>query len=100
MKVTIQAIHFKAADRLKDYIQEKSGKLDHFFDRITSGEVTLKLHREQKGEDKFVEMKINVPGNTLVASENGATFEAATDLVTDKLISQLKKYKGKLKEHI
>ena len=51
MKVTIQAIHFKAADRLKDYIQEKSGKLDHFFDRITSGEVTLKLRREQKGED-------------------------------------------------
>ena len=100
MKVTIQAIHFKAADRLKAYIQEKVDKLPQFFDRIISAEVTLKVQNEHKGENKYMEITVQVPGQTLVASENAATFEAATDIVTDKMKAQLRKYKGKLKTHV
>ncbi len=99
MRITIQSIHFTAADKLKNYIQRKCDKLDQYFDRVVDGEVFLKVRNEIKGENKFVEIKLNVPGDTLLASEKGPTFESATDLCVDKLKSQLVKYKEKLNAH-
>lgn len=96
MNLTIQSIHFDAADHLKGYIHRKASKLDTYFDRITDGDVTLKVQNEVKGANKYVEMKLRVPGETLVASEQGSRFEEATDLVVDKLKIQLSKYKSKL----
>lgn len=96
MKLTIQSIHFDAADHLKGYIQRKANKLDTYFDRITDADVTLKVQNEVKGANKYVELKLRVPGETLVASEKGSRFEEATDLVVDKLKIQLTKYKSKL----
>ncbi|MEL7339962.1 MAG: HPF/RaiA family ribosome-associated protein, partial [Bacteroidota bacterium] len=55
MKVTIQSIHFTAAERLKNYVQKKCDKFDQFFDRIIEGKVSLKLQKEAKGADKLVE---------------------------------------------
>ena len=95
MKLTIQSIHFDAADRLKDYVQQKLDKLDQYFDRITDGDVYLKLQNEVKGANKLVEVGLRVPGERLIASEQGSTFEEATDLVADKLKAQLIKYKDK-----
>jgi len=97
MKLNMQSIHFTASSRLKDYIQKKCDKLDHFFDRIIEGEVYLKLQKELKDADKQVEIKLYVPGSTLIAKENAKTFEAATDLVIDKLKGQLVRYKEKLR---
>lgn len=97
MKLNIQSIHFTAASRLTDHIQKKCDKLDVFFDRIIEGEVFLKLKNEEKGANKLVEIKLHVPGDTLVAKENAKTFEAATDLVVGKLKSQLVKYKEKMR---
>ncbi|RMG69230.1 MAG: ribosome-associated translation inhibitor RaiA [Bacteroidetes bacterium] len=97
MKVTIQSIHFTAADRLKSYIQKKCDKLDQFFDRIIEGTVVLKVQQEVKNANKHVEIKLMVPGDLLIAKEEAKTFEAAVDLATDKLKLQLKKYKEKIR---
>lgn len=97
MKITIQAIHFTASDRLKAHIQQKINKLDHFFDRIVEGEVTLKVQHEHKGTNKFAEVQVHVPGQVLVASYHAPSFEAAIDGVTAKLRQQLKTYKGKMR---
>ena len=98
MKITIQSIHFDASQRLQDYIQKKCDKLDHFYDRITEGSVILKVTNE-KPNNKFVEIKLNVPGDTLFSKETAKTFEAATDLATDKLKEQLRRFKGKARAH-
>ncbi|MEM9987313.1 MAG: ribosome-associated translation inhibitor RaiA [Bacteroidota bacterium] len=98
MKLQIQSIHFTAADHLKQFTQEKMAKLDHFFDRITDGEVFFKLQNEVKGANKFAEIKVHVPGEILIASEKGKSFEEALDLALEKVKSQLRKYKGKLQE--
>jgi putative sigma-54 modulation protein len=98
MKLQIQSIHFDAADHLKDYTREKMEKLDTFFDRITEGEVFLKLQNEVKGANKFAEVKLHVPGEILVASEQGQSFEEAVDLAVGKVKMQLLKYKGKMQE--
>jgi putative sigma-54 modulation protein len=95
MKITVQSLHFTAADPLKMYIQKKCDKLDQFYDRILDAQITLKLQNEVKGANKLVEVLLNVPGENLLASEQGATFEEAVDLCMDKLKIQLKKHKEK-----
>lgn len=97
MKLTIQSLHFDAAEHLKEYVQRKADKLDTYFDRITDGEVYLKLQQEVKAANKLVEIRLRVPGDTIVASEQGTSFEEATDLVIDKLRVQVMKFKEKHK---
>ena len=97
MNLTIQSIHFDADQKLKDYIQKKCDKLDQFFDRITDAEVFLKVVKPGVKDNKTVEIKLNVPGDILMATENADTFEAATDLATCKMKAQLLRYKDKLR---
>jgi putative sigma-54 modulation protein len=95
MKIVIQSLHFKAAEHLKDYIQQKCDRLDRYFDRIVDGEVSLRVLAEEPEKNKQVEIRINVPGQVLMISVQGQTFEEATDIATDKLKVQLTRYKEK-----
>ncbi|MBK7649983.1 MAG: HPF/RaiA family ribosome-associated protein [Flammeovirgaceae bacterium] len=49
-------------------------------------------------ENKTVEIKLNVPGQNLFAKEQAKSFEAATDMATEALRAQLKKFKVKEQE--
>jgi putative sigma-54 modulation protein len=97
MRLQIQAIHFDADSKLLDFIQQKMDKLDTFYDRITSGEVFLRLVKgdNNKVHTKLLEVKLYVPGGTVFVKEEGTTFEEATDLAVDTLKIQIKKYKDK-----
>ncbi|MFK7970366.1 MAG: ribosome-associated translation inhibitor RaiA [Bacteroidia bacterium] len=99
MQLTIQSINFDADEKLQGYVTKKTEKLSRFFDRITGGQVYLKISKPQSHNNKIVEIKLNVPGTTLIASEQADTFEAATDIVTDKLQVQLTRHKEKVKSH-
>ena len=96
MKITINSVHFSAADRLRDYIEKRMNKLDRFFDRVVDARVNLKLQQEVKGANKSVEIALHVPGNTLIAQVQSSTFEHATNQAIEKIKSQLKKHKEKL----
>jgi len=98
MKITINSVHFSAAERLRTYIEQRMNKLDRFFDRVVDANVKLKLQQEVKGANKFVEISVNVPGNTLFAQVEGSTFEHATNLAIDKIKAQLVRYKEKARE--
>ena len=91
----MSSLKFDADVKLLSFIQKKADKLDLFFDRIIDGEVLLRLDRNESKENKLLEMKINVPGNTLFAKEKGKSFEAAADKAIESLRRQLRKYKGK-----
>ena len=97
MRLQMQAIHFDADPKLLTFIQQKLDKLDTFYDRITSGEVFLKLDRNEntKLHTKLLEVKLYVPGGTMFVREQGTTFEEATDLAIDTLKMQVKKFKNK-----
>lgn len=101
MKLQMHSIHFDADRRLLDAIQQKLNKLDQFYDRITGGEVFLKVVKgaSSKIHDKVIEIKINLPGTTLFVKELGQTFEEALDLALEALKVQLKKFKDKLNDH-
>ncbi|MCE7071855.1 MULTISPECIES: ribosome hibernation-promoting factor, HPF/YfiA family [Dyadobacter] len=97
MRLQMQAIHFDADPKLLSFIQQKLDKLDTFYDRITSGEVFLKLDKSDnaKLQTKLLEVKLYVPGGTMFVREQGTTFEEATDLAIDTLKMQVKKFKDK-----
>ena len=92
----MHSLHFTADQKLLDFIQKKADKLETFFDRILDGEVFLKLDKgDHSKENKMVEIKLNIPGNTLFAKERAASFEAAADSAIEALRRQLKKHKEK-----
>ncbi len=96
MKLQVHSIHFNADDKLIDFIQKKIDKLETFYDRLVDGEVFLRLNNEGI-ENKTVEIKLKVPGNQLFAKEQARSFEEATDMATEALRGQLKKFKTKLR---
>lgn len=99
MKLQIHSVHFDADKKLLDFIEKRVAKLETFFDRITGGEVYLRLEKgEHSRENKTVEIKLFIPNNNLFAKETDTSFEAATDQAVEALKKQVSKHKTKLRE--
>lgn len=96
MKIDIQSIHFTADYRLLDFITKKIEKVQTFYDGIKSADVYLRVEKDAEKENKSIEVKINLSGNPIFAKEHSSSFEAATDLVMDKVVAQVKKHKERL----
>lgn len=95
METQIHSIHFDADKKLIDFINEKVGKLELFHDHIMASEIYLKIDKSQDKENKNVEIKLLVPGKTLIAKKQCKSFEEATDEAVDALRKQLAKSKDK-----
>ena len=95
MRIDIQTPHFTADQKLLDFIKHKLDKTSRYSDQITDAIVYLKLENAGQVKDKVVELKVSLPGETLVCSDTNKTFEAAFDSANDALIRQIKKYKEK-----
>jgi putative sigma-54 modulation protein len=97
MRIQMHTVHFDADAKLLGYVQRKLNKLDTFYDRITGGEVFLKLDKGEnsKVKNKVIEIKIHIPGRELFVKETGTSFEEVTDLGLEALKIQIKKYKEK-----
>ena len=96
MKLQVHSIHFDADYKLVNFIQKKLDKLETFYDRLVDGEVFLRLNNEGI-ENKTVEIKLNVPGTQLFATEKARSFEAAAEQASNSLRMQLKKFKTKIR---
>jgi putative sigma-54 modulation protein len=95
MKLQVQSIHFTADVKLLDFLQKKLDKLETFNDSIIDGEVFLKLDTNDAKGNKVVNIKLNIPGNSIVVKEQRSTFEEAIDASYDILKNQLSKLKEK-----
>jgi putative sigma-54 modulation protein len=99
MNTQIQSIHFKADQKLKDYISKKLEKLTTFYDGIIDTQVYLKVQNTSIKENKEVEIKVNAKNNSFIQTEVAQSFEAATDLAVESLKKQVKRFKGKIEVH-
>ncbi len=99
MEIRLQSIYFDADVKLVEFIEKKLNKLETFYDQIISADVMLKLENNGQVKDKIFEVKLNVPGNTILSKETCKTFEEAVDLGTEALRRQIVKFKEKTKEH-
>jgi putative sigma-54 modulation protein len=95
MVVYTEAVQFKVDSKLVDFIEKKLSKIDQFFDRIINARVVLKLENSGQVREKIAEVRINVPGETLIAKVTNKSFEAAVELAVDSLKRQIIKYKEK-----
>ncbi|HRH67400.1 MAG TPA: ribosome-associated translation inhibitor RaiA [Bacteroidia bacterium] len=95
MKIRVQSIHFDADSKLLQFIQDKVDKLLQFYDHIIGGEVFLKIDKSSDNKNKIVQIKIQLPGNDILAKEQCKTFEEATDLCMETLSRQIKRHKEK-----
>lgn len=97
MNITIETVHFDAAERLEEFIYQKVGKLDQFSDSIISAEVTLRVEKAGTDENKIAEIELDIPGSNLFAKKQNKSFEEAVDQTCEALRKQLIKRKEKLK---
>ena len=96
MDIQVHSVHFTADKKLVDFINEKVGKLELFYDNIIAGEVFLRLDKDQEGENKVAEVKILIPGKELFAKKQCKSFEEAADLAVEALRKQVSKPKEKV----
>jgi putative sigma-54 modulation protein len=97
MKVNINAVRFKADQKLEDFINEKVGKLSTYYEGVIGSEVTLKLENHEKVKTKVAEIRLMIKGYDLFAKKESSTFEEATDTAVEALRRQLRKHKDKLR---
>lgn len=100
MKLQIEA-PFQLSLPMEELVNEKVNKLSTFFDRITSTHIFFKdeVQRLHHKDQRTVEIRVEVPGNSLFASDSAETFEQAIANAAQKLQRQLKKYKEGIASH-
>jgi putative sigma-54 modulation protein len=97
MQTNIQSIHFNADQKLETFVREKVDKLNHFYDRIISSDVILRLEKSSTTDNKVAEIKIKIPGGDLFSKRQCKTFEEAVDEGLEAITRQVKRHKEKIK---
>ena len=95
MEFLIRGEKIKVTDSIKNYIEEKQGRLNKYFDAPDSIKATALIKVEDNEE--IIEVTIPTTKFTLRAEEKNKDLYAAIDLVTDKLERQIRKNKTRLK---
>lgn len=96
MKVNIQSVNFSIDKKLVDFVEDRVGKLEKFYDKIITADAYLKVEQTSEKENKLVELNIHVPGDSLIVKKTCKTFEEAVDLACESQERLLKKRKEKL----
>ena len=96
MQIQLTGRHVDVTDDVREYIQNKAGKLHRFYDRIHEIEVVL----DHESGEFTAEMIVRVDRkHTLVARQTGMDTFALIDVVVEKLERQLIKHKEKNRNH-
>jgi len=100
MQIDIKGTNLELTQAIKDYINEKIGGLEKFFDQILEArvEVGLTSKHHQKGKIFRAEANLEVPQKHIIRAEaEREDLYMAINEVKDELQIQLKKYKEKMR---
>ena len=100
MKVNTQSVNFNADKKLIEFVQKRMDKLEQFYDKVIQSDVYLKLENTSQKENKIFEVKVSVPGDSIVVKKQCKSFEEGADSAASSIERQLKKRKEKLRAHI
>lgn len=94
--IIVSAKNFAVMPSMRAYIEQKLGKLWHFWERIIRIHVEVIVNRHHRRGDIFiVYAHIEAPGHDLRASAEGGTMNAAVDTVYSKLERMVMRAKHK-----
>jgi putative sigma-54 modulation protein len=94
LQVTVRRGHVNAD--VRRYVESKLAKLGRRLHRDTLIEIVLDRERNPKiADDHVVEAELHMKGPNLFGREAATTYEAATDLLVDKLERQVERLRDK-----
>ncbi|MDE2141035.1 MAG: ribosome-associated translation inhibitor RaiA [Elusimicrobia bacterium] len=93
MEIQLTAKQLKITPALRDYVSQKMGKAQKYFDHIVWGQAFLFVEKRAHK----AEMIVHAPGQTFRALATAADLYSAIDLASDKIDAQLKKHKERVK---
>lgn len=97
MTIRIKGNNIKVTDSLREYVEEKIGRLTKYYDRLQTAEVELLVQDNKSAEEsQKVEVTLTASGTVFRCEEASISMYASIDIVSEKLVRQLKKYKTKL----
>ena len=92
MKYVITGRGTNVTDGLRSAIEEKLGKLEHYFAPDTEVHVTLKVEKDRQK----VEVTVPLKGHIIRAEQVSDDMYVSIDLIEDIIERQLRKYKTKI----
>ncbi len=98
MQIQVVGRHMPVTDSIKQYVEEKVGRVAKTLDRDDM-RVEVRLHVEKNPEIEnhdVAEITAFIGGRVVRAEEAATDMYAAIDLASDKFGRQIKKYKGRL----
>lgn len=98
MQVTVTGRHMHITDPIRDYAEEKIGRVSKVFDaEPMSAEVVLQVEKNPANPNPAVaEVTLHMKRAVVRAEEAAADMYAAIDLAADKAEAQMRKYKSRL----
>lgn len=93
----INGRHVEVTPALDSYARTKLGKIHKFFDKITTVHIILSIdNKMQKAE---AEVKIAGDQHSIFAEDTTDDMYKSIDGLEHKLLTQIKKYHDKIKDH-
>ena len=80
---------------LKKYIDKRLSKLSLYYNRIVSIDLYLKLDNFSSQTNKFVELRVNIPGEDVAVGKKSESFEKSLDMAASTAELMLKRRKEK-----
>lgn len=98
MKFNIHGKKLEVTDSIKDYIENKIGRLDKYFDNPEN--ITATVVIKLTGKNQVVEVTINTHSFVIRGEEANSDLYASIDLVSDKIERQIRKNKTRMHKKI
>jgi putative sigma-54 modulation protein len=97
MKLIIQGKNLEITEAIRDHVNQKIGKATTYLgDLVTKVDVELSGVTSLKGQpQQTAEVTVYAKNNVIRAEERHENLYASIDLVSDKIIRQLKRYKDR-----
>jgi putative sigma-54 modulation protein len=97
VQIMIQGRDLSITPKLREYVEKKVSKLDHYLPSLTEARVDLaEVPSARSASDRHVaQLTVHGPGMVLRAEERNDDLFTAVDAVIEKMHRQIERYKGK-----
>lgn len=96
MRIHVNGRNIEITEAIKAYVKEKIGKVATHYDQIQGIEVILSVIKNPSAAEKHIaEVRCSLDKVKLHLEETAESMYASIDLLSDKLLRQVKKVKDK-----
>ncbi|MEM7331467.1 MAG: ribosome-associated translation inhibitor RaiA [Chloroflexota bacterium] len=101
MNVSVNGRNIQMTDRIQQYVEKKTARLDRYMPNLREIKVDLSETNSKNVQERKIAQitAIDKRGTILRAEERSNDLFASVDLVVDKLYKQIRKYRGKKQKH-